>query len=288
MMYKRRSRTMAVRIDGKALAAQVKEQVRREVETLSRQPGLAVILVGDNPASQVYVRGKESDCAECGIRSFSHRLPAQTSQKELLELVEQLNQDAAVDGILCQLPLPEGLNEDQVIHAIAPDKDVDCFHPFNVGQMSIGAPTFLPCTPAGVMEMLRAYEIPVAGKRCVVLGRSNIVGKPMAMLLTQADGTVTVCHSRTPDLASLTREADILVAAVGRVGLVTADMVRPGAVVIDVAMNRNADGKLCGDVVFDEVEAKASYITPVPGGVGPMTRAMLMRNILTAARNHGA
>ncbi len=279
---------MAVRIDGKALAAQVKEQVRREVETLSRQPGLAVILVGDNPASQVYVRGKESDCAECGIRSFSHRLPAQTSQKELLELVEQLNQDAAVDGILCQLPLPEGLNEDQVIHAIAPDKDVDCFHPFNVGQMSIGAPTFLPCTPAGVMEMLRAYEIPVAGKRCVVLGRSNIVGKPMAMLLTQADGTVTVCHSRTPDLASLTREADILVAAVGRVGLVTADMVRPGAVVIDVAMNRNADGKLCGDVVFDEVEAKASYITPVPGGVGPMTRAMLMRNILTAARNHGA
>lgn len=279
---------MAVRIDGKALAAQVKEQVRREVETLSRQPGLAVILVGDNPASQVYVRGKESDCAECGIRSFSHRLPAQTSQKELLELVEQLNQDAAVDGILCQLPLPEGLNEDQVIHAIAPDKDVDCFHPFNVGQMSIGAPTFLPCTPAGVMEMLRAYEIPVAGKRCVVLGRSNIVGKPMAMLLTQADGTVTVCHSRTPDLASLTREADILVAAVGRAGLVTADMVRPGAVVIDVAMNRNADGKLCGDVVFDEVEAKASYITPVPGGVGPMTRAMLMRNILTAARNHGA
>lgn len=279
---------MAVRIDGKALAAQVKEQVRREVETLSRQPGLAVILVGDNLASQVYVRGKESDCAECGIRSFSHRLPAQTSQKELLELVEQLNQDAAVDGILCQLPLPEGLNEDQVIHAIAPDKDVDCFHPFNVGQMSIGAPTFLPCTPAGVMEMLRAYEIPVAGKRCVVLGRSNIVGKPMAMLLTQADGTVTVCHSRTPDLASLTREADILVAAVGRVGLVTADMVRPGAVVIDVAMNRNADGKLCGDVVFDEVEAKASYITPVPGGVGPMTRAMLMRNILTAARNHGA
>ena len=279
---------MAVRIDGKALAAQVKEQVRREVETLSRQPGLAVILVGDNPASQVYVRGKESDCAECGIRSFSHRLPAQTSQKELVELVEQLNQDAAVDGILCQLPLPEGLNEDQVIHAIAPDKDVDCFHPFNVGQMSIGAPTFLPCTPAGVMEMLRAYELPVAGNRCVVLGRSNIVGKPMAMLLTQADGTVTVCHSRTPDLAALTREADILVAAVGRVGLVTADMVRPGAVVIDVAMNRNADGKLCGDVVFDEVEAKASYITPVPGGVGPMTRAMLMRNILTAARNHGA
>ena len=277
---------MAVRIDGKALAAQVKEQVRREVETLSRQPGLAVILVGDNPASQVYVRGKESDCAECGIRSFSHRLPAQTSQKELLELVEQLNQDAAVDGILCQLPLPEGLNEGQVIHAIAPDKDVDCFHPFNVGQMSIGAPTFLPCTPAGVMEMLRAYEIPVAGKRCVVLGRSNIVGKPMAMLLTQSDGTVTLCHSRTEGLAEITREADILISAVGRTRFVTADMVKNGAVVIDGAMNRDENGKLCGDVDFVPVERKASCITPVPGGVGPMTRALLMRNILTAARSH--
>ena len=253
-----------------------------------RMPKLAVILVGENPASLSYVTGKEKACTQVGMESELIKLPATTSQEELMAVVRRLNADPNVDGILCQLPLPKGLNEDQVIHAIAPDKDVDCFHPFNVGQMSIGAPTFLPCTPAGVMEMLRAYEIPVAGKRCVVLGRSNIVGKPMAMLLTQADGTVTVCHSRTPDLAALTREADILVAAVGRVGLVTADMVRPGAVVIDVAMNRNADGKLCGDVVFDEVEAKASYITPVPGGVGPMTRAMLMRNILTAARNHGA
>ena len=277
---------MAIRIDGKALAAQVKEQVRAEVEHLSRKPGLAVILVGENPASKVYVNGKEKDCAECGIVSFPYKLPAETAQEELLALIRRLNEDEAVDGILCQLPLPKALDEDLVINTIRPDKDVDCFHPFNVGRMSIGDPAFLPCTPAGVMEMLRAYEIPVAGKRCVVLGRSNIVGKPMAMLLTQADGTVTVCHSRTPDMTALAREADILVSAVGRTGLVTADMVKEGAVVIDVAMNRDANGKLCGDVVFDEVEPKASYITPVPGGVGPMTRALLMRNILTAAKNH--
>ena len=277
---------MAIRIDGKALAAQVKEQVRAEVEHLSRKPGLAVILVGENPASKVYVNGKEKDCAECGIVSFPYKLPAETTQEELLALIRRLNEDEAVDGILCQLPLPKALDEDLVINTIRPDKDVDCFHPFNVGRMSIGDPAFLPCTPAGVMEMLRAYEIPVAGKRCVVLGRSNIVGKPMAMLLTQADGTVTVCHSRTPDMTALAREADILVSAVGRTGLVTADMVKEGAVVIDVAMNRDANGKLCGDVVFDEVEPKASYITPVPGGVGPMTRALLMRNILTAAKNH--
>ena len=277
---------MAVRIDGKALAAQVKARVRCEVETLSRQPGLAVILVGDDPASAVYVRGKEADCAECGIRSFPHRLPADTSEETLLELVRQLNEDDAVDGILCQLPLPGHLDADLVIHTIRPDKDVDCFHPLNVGQMSIGSPTFLPCTPAGVMEMLRHYEIPAAGKRCVVLGRSNIVGKPMAMLLLQQDGTVTVCHSHTPDVAAVTREADIVVSAVGKVDFLTADMVKEGAVVIDVAMNRNAEGKLCGDVDYAGVEPKASYITPVPGGVGPMTRAMLMENILTAARNH--
>ena len=279
---------MAVRIDGKALAAQVKARVCSEVGTLSRQPGLAVILVGDDPASAVYVRGKEADCAECGIRSFPHRLPADTPEETLLELVRQLNEDDAVDGILCQLPLPPHLDADLVIHTIRPDKDVDCFHPFNVGQMSIGRPAFLPCTPAGVMEMLRYYQIPTAGKRCVVLGRSNIVGKPMAMLLTQADGTVTLCHSRTPDMEALTREADILVSAVGRPGLVTAEMVKEGAVVIDVAMNRGPDGKLCGDVDFAAVEPKASYITPVPGGVGPMTRAMLMCNLLTAAKKHGA
>ena len=244
--------------------------------------------MGDDPASRVYVTGKEKDCAQCGFASFEHKLDASTTQEELMTLVERLNRDAAVDGILCQLPLPAHLDEEAVLNAIDPDKDVDCFHPVNVGKLSIGAPVFLPCTPAGVMEMLREYGISPAGKRCVVLGRSNIVGKPMAMLLTQADGTVTICHSRTPDLAEITRQADILVSAVGRVGLVTADMVKEGAVVIDVAMNRNAEGKLCGDVDFACVAEKASYITPVPGGVGPMTRAMLMENILTAARNHGA
>ena len=279
---------MAVRIDGKALAAQVKERVREEAAKLPRKPGLAVILVGENPASQVYVNGKEKDCTECGIQSFSHRLPAETSQEELLALVRELNEDRLVDGILCQLPLPKGLDEEAVINAIAPDKDVDCFHPFNVGRMSIGEPVFLPCTPAGVMEMLRAYAVPVKGKNCVVLGRSNIVGKPMAMLLTQADGTVTVCHSKTEHLEEFTRQADILVSAIGKTGFVTADMVKDGAVVIDVAMNRDENGKLCGDVDFAAVEPKASYITPVPGGVGPMTRAMLMENILTASKQHQA
>ena len=279
---------MAVRIDGKALATQVKARVRKEAAKLPRQPGLAVILVGEDPASKVYVNGKEKDCTECGIQSFSHRLPAETSQEELLALVRELNADRLVDGILCQLPLPKELDEEAVINAIAPDKDVDCFHPFNVGRMSIGEPVFLPCTPAGVMEMLRAYDIPVRGKNCVVLGRSNIVGKPMAMLLTQADGTVTVCHSKTEHLEEFTRQADILVSAIGKIRFVTADMVKDGAVVIDVAMNRDEIGKLCGDVDFEAVEPKASYITPVPGGVGPMTRAMLMENILTAAKQHQA
>lgn len=279
---------MAIRIDGKALAAKVKEEVCEEAAKLSRKPGLAVILVGDNPASQVYVRGKEADCAECGIISFPYKLSAETTQEDLLALIRKLNADAAVDGILCQLPLPKGLDEELVINTIAPDKDVDCFHPYNVGRMVIGEPVFLPCTPAGVMEMLKEYEISVRGKRCVVLGRSNIVGKPMAMLLTQADGTVTTCHSRTENLAEITRQADVLVSAIGKTRCVTADMVKDDAVVIDVAMNRDENGKLCGDVDFSAVEAKASYITPVPGGVGPMTRALLMRNILTAAKNHQA
>ena len=277
---------MAVRIDGKALAAKVKARAAEGAKDLPRKPGLAVILVGDNQASRVYVTGKEKDCAECGFLSFECKLPAETTQAELLELIDRLNGDEAVDGILVQLPLPEHLNEDQVLNAIHPEKDVDCFHPFNVGRLVIGDPVFLPCTPAGVMEMLKEYDIPVAGKHCVVLGRSNIVGKPMGALLLQQSGTVTTCHSRTPDLASFTRQADILVSAVGRVGLVTADMVKEGAVVIDVAMNRNAEGKLCGDVDYASVEPKASYITPVPGGVGPMTRAMLMENLLTAARRH--
>lgn len=279
---------MAVRIDGKALAARVKRQVAEEAAKLPGKPGLAVVLVGEDPASKVYVAGKERDCAECGIESFGHRLPAETTQAELLDLIRQLNETPGVDGILVQLPLPGHLREEAVIEAIAPDRDVDCFHPRNVGRLVAGDPVFLPCTPAGVLEMLDAYEIPVRGKRCVVLGRSNIVGKPMASLLTARDGTVTLCHSRTEDLARYTREADILVSAVGRRGLVTADMVKEGAVVIDVAMNRDEAGRLCGDVDFDAVEAKASYITPVPGGVGPMTRACLMRNILTAARLHQA
>lgn len=279
---------MATRIDGKALAAKVKAQTAEVAKSLYRRPGLAVILVGNDPASRVYVTGKEKDCAECGFLSFEHALPEDTTQETLLDLIQELNRDPQVDGILCQLPLPGHLDEEAVLNAIARDKDVDCFHPYNVGRLMIGDPVFLPCTPAGVMEMLREYGIPVRGRRCVVLGRSNIVGKPMAMLLLQQDGTVTVCHSKTPGLAAITREADILVSAVGRVGLVTPDMVKEGAVVIDVAMNRNSEGRLCGDVDFAAVEPKASYITPVPGGVGPMTRAMLMCNILTAARNHQA
>ncbi len=277
---------MAKIIDGKALAAQVKARCAAGAQGLARRPGLAVILVGDDPASRVYVSGKERDCAECGFLSFEHKLSADTTEQELLALIDRLNGDGAVDGILVQLPLPAHLNEEKVLNAISPDKDVDCFHPVNVGKMVTGQPVFLPCTPAGVMEMLRAYEIPVAGRHCVVLGRSNIVGKPMATLLLAQSGTVTICHSKTPDLAAFTRQADILVSAVGRTGLVTADMVKEGAVVIDVAMNRNAEGKLCGDVDFAAVEKKASYITPVPGGVGPMTRAMLMENLLTAAKHH--
>lgn len=277
---------MAIRIDGKALAAEVKARAAAGGAGLTRKPGLAVILVGDDPASRVYVTGKEKDCAECGFLSVEHKLPAQTTEDQLLTLIDTLNRDENVDGILVQLPLPAGLNEDSVLRAIDPEKDVDCFHPYNVGRLMTGSPVFLPCTPAGVMEMLRRYGISPAGKRCVVLGRSNIVGKPMAALLLQQDGTVTTCHSKTPELAKLTREADILVSAVGRVGLITGEMVKPGAAVIDVAMNRNAEGKLCGDVDAESVEAVAGYLTPVPGGVGPMTRAMLMENLLTAARRH--
>lgn len=273
-------------IDGKALAAKLKENVRAEAAVLPRKPGLAVVLVGDDPASRVYVNGKRRDCEECGFFSEEHALPAETTQTELLNLVKQLNGREDIDGILVQLPLPKGLNEKEVLLAIDPAKDVDCFHPFNVGRLAIGEPVFQPCTPGGVMEMLKEYHIDPAGKRCVVLGRSNIVGKPMGMLLLQANGTVVTCHSKTPDMAQLAASADILVSAVGKTGLVTGDMVKEGAVVIDVAMNRNGLGKLCGDVCYEEVAGKASYITPVPGGVGPMTRAMLMKNTLTAARLH--
>ena len=273
-------------IDGKALAAKVKGQVRAEAEALPRKPGLAGILVGDDPASRVYVTSKRKDCEECSLYGEEYALQTSTTQKELLDLVRELNGREDIDGILVQLPLPKGLDEREVLLAIDPAKDVDCFHPYNVGQLTIGAPVFQPCTPGGVMEMLREYGIDPAGKRCVVLGRSNIVGKPMALLLLHANGTVVMCHSKTPDMRELAAFADILVSAVGKTGLVTADMVKEGAVVIDVAMNRNEAGKLCGDVCFEEVAVKASYITPVPGGVGPMTRAMLMKNTLTAAKLH--
>ena len=272
----------ATLIDGKALAAKVKQNVLEEAGALPRKPGLAVILVGDNPASRVYVTSKRKDCEECGFYSEEYALPAGATQKQLLDLVCELNGREDIDGILVQLPLPQGLDEREVLLAIDPAKDVDCFHPYNVGQLTIGAPVFQPCTPGGVMEMLREYHIDPAGKRCVVLGRSNIVGKPMALLLLHANGTVVMCHSRTPDMKELAASADILVSAVGKAGLITADMVKEGAVVIDVAMNRNEAGKLCGDVDFGPVSEKAGFITPVPGGVGPMTRAMLMVNTLTA------
>lgn len=278
---------MAKIIDGKVIAANVKKQVREEVEKLiaaGRQPGLAVVLVGNNPASRVYVSNKEKDCAECGFKSYEYALPEETTEAQLLELVDRLNHDDTVNGILVQLPLPKQICEQTILHAISPKKDVDAFHPENVGHIMIGDYRFLPCTPAGVIEMLDQSGIEISGKHCVVIGRSNIVGKPMAMLLLHRGGTVTICHSKTQNLAEEVRRADILVAAVGKAGFVTADMVKPGAVVIDVGINRNAEGKLCGDVDFAAVEPIASAITPVPGGVGPMTRAILMRNTLTAAK----
>ena len=277
---------MAQILDGKALAKKVKQQVAAEAATLPRRPGLAVLLVGENPASQVYVRGKEKDCEECGILNLGAKLPAETTEEELLAHIDRLNADPAVDGILVQLPLPKHIDEGKVLRAISPAKDVDCFHPENVGEMMVGDPICWPCTPFGVMELLREYNISAAGKHCVVLGRSNIVGKPMTLLLLRDNGTVTVCHSRTPDLKEQCLQADILVSAVGKTNLVTADMVKEGAVVVDVAMNRDENGKLCGDVAYDAVAQKASFITPVPGGVGPMTRAILMRNVLAAAKDH--
>ena len=277
---------MATILDGKALAKKIKEQVAAQAAALPRKPGLAVILVGENPASQVYVRGKEKDCEECGLLNLGRKLPADTSEEELLAIIAEMNGDPAVDGILVQLPLPKHIDEGKVLRAIDPSKDVDCFHPQNVGEMMVGDPVCWPCTPFGVMELLREYGISANGKHCVVLGRSNIVGKPMTLLLLRDNGTVTVCHSRTPDLKEQCLQADILVSAVGKVNLVTADMVKEGAVVIDVAMNRNEAGKLCGDVDYAAVAEKASYITPVPGGVGPMTRAILMRNVLAAAQDH--
>lgn len=271
-------------IDGKQIAAEVRHEIAAEVATMQTRPGLAVILVGDNPASQVYVRNKKKGCEEVGMHSEVYLLPTETTEAELLGLVDTLNKAPHIHGILVQLPLPAHLDDAAVIAAIAPEKDVDAFHERNVGKIMIGNYDFLPCTPAGVMVLLEKSGIDVSGKECVVVGRSNIVGKPQAMLLLHANGTVTVCHSRTKNLAEVTRRADILVVAIGRADFITADMVKPGAVVIDVGMNRRADGKLTGDVDFAGVSEVASYITPVPGGVGPMTITMLLKNTLTAAK----
>ena len=275
-------------IDGRAVSAAVRESIKVEtaefVAKTGITPGLAVILVGDNAASQVYVRNKHRACEEVGFLSRVYTLPTETTEEELLTLLHKLNLDDEIHGILVQLPLPKHISEKAVILAIDPRKDVDAFHPQNVGGIMTGDYSFVPCTPAGVMELLAHYGIDPAGKHCVIVGRSNIVGKPQALLMLEKNATVTVCHSRTPDLAAFTRKADILVVAVGRAALVTADMVKEGAVVIDVGMNRNAEGKLCGDVDFEGVSKAASYITPVPGGVGPMTITMLLRNTMTAAK----
>ncbi len=278
-------------INGKEIAAAVRAELKEDCAAFVAKhgyaPGLAVVIVGEDPASQIYVRNKARACEEVGFYSEVHRLPAETEQAALDALIDRLNADSRIHGILVQLPLPAHLDAEEVTLRIDPRKDVDAFHPFNVGRILLGDPIFLPCTPAGVMELLRRSGIDPSGKRCVVIGRSNIVGKPMAMLLLAANGTVTICHSRTVGLADITREADILVSAVGRANFVTADMVKPGAVVIDVGMNRDASGKLVGDVDFPSVSPLCSFITPVPGGVGPMTITMLLRNTLVAAERVG-
>lgn len=274
-------------IDGKAVSKKVKEDVKAECEQLKAKgitPGLAVIIVGDDPASQVYVHNKEVACEACGFYSVKYALPAETTQDELNALVDKLNKDDKINGILCQLPLPSHLDDKEVINRIDPLKDVDAFHPVNVGAIMIGDYNYLPCTPAGVMELIHSTGVDVSGKKAVVMGRSNIVGKPMAMLLLHENATVEITHSRTQNLADITKEADILVAAIGKAKFVKADMVKDGAVVIDVGMNRDENGKLCGDVDFEDVKDKCSFVTPVPGGVGPMTIAMLMKNTLTAAK----
>lgn len=274
-------------IDGKAISASVRENVKKEVEYLKSKgitPGLAVIIVGDDSASRVYVNNKKKDCSEAGINSEEYALSHSTTQEELLALIEKLNKKSDIHGILVQLPLPKHIDEKVILINILPSKDVDAFHPVNVGKIMIGEYDFLPCTPAGVMEMLKYENIDVAGKDCVIIGRSNIVGKPMAMLLLHSNGTVTICHSKTKNLKEVTFRADILVAAIGKAEFVTADMVKEGAIVIDVGMNRNAENKLVGDVLFSEVSKKTSYITPVPGGVGPMTRAMLLKNTIKASK----
>lgn len=276
-------------IDGKAVSQSVKDSIKAEVAQLKQKGieiGLAVVIVGDDPASKVYVRNKKLACEYVGFNSYEYALPAETTEQELLELVRGLNNDDKVDGILVQLPVPKHINDKVIIDNIRPDKDVDAFHPVNVGKIMIGDYSFLPCTPAGVMELIASTGTEISGRECVVIGRSNIVGKPQAMLLLHKNGTVTVCHSKTRNLADVTSRADILVAAVGRAKMITKEYIKEGAVVIDVGMNRDENGKLCGDVDFDDCKDKASFITPVPGGVGPMTIAMLMKNTLTAGKEH--
>ncbi len=274
-------------LDGKALAARIKEGLKKEVAQLTAEgltPGLAVILVGEDPASQVYVRNKERACAELGINSWKHHLPADTSQEDLVQLVKRINADPEVHGILVQLPLPAQIKTEAVLDAIDPAKDVDGFHPVNLGLLAAGRPGIIPCTPAGVIELVKESGVEIAGKECVIVGRSNIVGKPLAFLFLQEHGTVTICHSRPRNLEEVCRRADILVVAAGRAGLVHGGMIKPGAVVIDVGINRTAEGRLTGDVDFASAVQQAGAITPVPGGVGPMTIAMLMKNTVTAAR----
>ena len=274
-------------IDGKAISAQIRSEIEAEAEALTAKgvrPGLAVILVGTDPASQIYVRNKQKACEEVGFYSDTYTLAETTTEKELLDLIEILNLRKDIHGILVQSPVPKHINPDTVINAILPEKDVDCFHPENVGKLMTGNPRFLPCTPAGVVELIKRSGVDISGKECVVVGRSNIVGKPQAIMLLAENGTVTVCHSRTKNLAEVTRRADILVVAIGKSEFITGDMVKPGAVVLDVGMNRNSEGKLTGDVNFAEVSEIASLITPVPGGVGPMTITMLLQNTITAAK----
>lgn len=279
---------MAELIDGKLVSATIRNNIKDEVlqlkETYKKTPGLAVILVGDDPASAVYVRNKHKACAEVGIESYQIVMPKETTEEELLEKINELNANDDVHGILVQMPLPKHISEENVINAISPEKDVDAFHPVNVGKIVLGTYDFLPCTPAGVMQLLDFYNVDICGKECVVLGRSNIVGKPMAHLLLAKNGTVTVCHSRTKDLSSVVSRADIVVVAIGKANFVKADMIKRGAVVIDVGINRLDNGKLCGDVDFEDVSSKASMITPVPGGVGPMTITMLLKNTVVAAK----
>ena len=273
-------------IDGKVISKAVKEDVRARVEALIAKgirPGLATVLVGEDPASHIYVRNKQRTCEELGMHTVGHNLPATTSQSDLLALITRLNDDPAIHGILVQLPLPKPLRSEPILNAVSPDKDVDGLHPFNMGKLLMGEPRFVPCTPAGMMAMLDYHKLPIEGKTAVVVGRSNLVGKPAALLLLHRHATVTVCHSKTPNLAEVCRRADILVAAIGKAHFITADMVKDGAVVIDVGINRLPDGKLVGDVDFAAVAPKASWITPVPGGVGPMTIAMLMQNTMLAA-----